>query len=297
MTEIPLLSLDHLFDFLKISTGSSIAVGFRYTVFAGAAWLIAYVLFSRHWMHRKVVPRLPAMSEIRREVLYSALSVMIFGLIGGVTILAARAGWTQLYWNIGKYGWVWFWASIVCAIFLHDAWFYWTHRLMHHRKLFKGLHRIHHLSHNPSPWAAYSFSPGEAVVQAAIFPIAVMVMPMHPFAFMIFMVWQITFNVLGHTGYEFHPKWLMDSWLGKFLNTPTNHAMHHEKLRGNYGLYFNLWDRLMGTNHPDYEQRFREVTTRPKPQRPGNPQASQSPSSMIDRSSACEAPLARAVDK
>ena len=40
--------------------------------------------------------------------------------------------------------------------------------------------------------------------------------------------------------------------------------MHHEKLRGNYGLYFNIWDRLMGTNHADYEARFREVTTRPK---------------------------------
>lgn len=36
------------------------------------------------------------------------------------------------------------------------------------------------------------------------------------------------------------------------------------ELKGNYGLYFNVWDRLMGTNHPDYEARFREVTTRPK---------------------------------
>lgn len=45
-----------------------------------------------------------------------------------------------------------------------------------------------------------------------------------------------------------------------FLNTPTNHAMHHEKLRGNYGLYFNVWDRLLGTNHSDYEKRFCEVT-------------------------------------
>lgn len=46
-------------------------------------------------------------------------------------------------------------------------------------------------------------------------------------------------------------------------NTPTNHVMHHERMRGNYGLYFNIWDRLMGTNHPEYEARFREVTSRP----------------------------------
>ena len=34
-------------------------------------------------------------------------------------------------------------------------------------------------------------------------------------------------------------------------------------MRGNYGLYFNVWDRLMGTNHDAYEARFREVTSRP----------------------------------
>jgi sterol desaturase/sphingolipid hydroxylase (fatty acid hydroxylase superfamily) len=102
----------------------------------------------------------------------------------------------------------------------------------------------------------------EAVMQAAIFPLVVFIMPIHPYAFMIFMVWQITFNVIGHTGYEFYPCWFMNSWFGKFFNTPTNHVQHHEKLRGNYGLYFNLWDRLMGTNHRDYESRFVEVTTR-----------------------------------
>ena len=85
---------------------------------------------------------------------------------------------------------------------------------------------------------------------------------MHPLAFFIFMSWQITFNVVGHAGYEIYPRWLMDTWLGKILNTPTNHAMHHEFMRGNYGLYFNIWDRLMGTNHRDYERRFREVTNR-----------------------------------
>ena len=105
----------------------------------------------------------------------------------------------------------------------------------------------------------------EAVVEAGIFPLAVMVMPIHPAAFGLVMLWQIVFNVAGHTGYEFHPRWLMNTPLRFILNTPTNHVMHHEKMRGNYGLYFNFWDRLMGTNHPDYETRFREVTSRPLP--------------------------------
>ncbi len=102
-------------------------------------------------------------------------------------------------------------------------------------------------------------------MQAAIFPLAVIIMPMHPLAFAVFMGWQITDNVLGHTGYEFHPRWLMRSPLRFVLNTPANHAMHHEKPRGNYGLYCNVWDRLMGTNHADHETRFTEVTSRHSP--------------------------------
>jgi sterol desaturase/sphingolipid hydroxylase (fatty acid hydroxylase superfamily) len=52
----------------------------------------------------------------------------------------------------------------------------------------------------------------------------------------------------------------MRSKLGWVLNSITHHAQHHEKFHANYGLYFNVWDRLMGTNHRDYERRFAEVT-------------------------------------
>lgn len=252
--------------FLELTFGTTAAVAFRYLFFAGIAWLLGYVLFKNRWFHRKVIARLPQSADVRRELGYSLLTLVIFGLIGASTIVASRHGWTQMYWRVEDHGWGWFWGSIVCAIFLHDAYFYWTHRLMHVKRLFPIFHRVHHLSTNPSPWAAYSFAPAEAVVEAGIFPLAVLVMPMHPFAFALFMLWQIVFNVAGHTGYEFHPRWLMNTPLRYFLNTPTNHVMHHEKMRGNYGLYFNIWDRLMGTNHADYEARFREVTSRPKPE-------------------------------
>ena len=252
-------------NFYQLAGGITVDVALRYFFLVGIAWLLAYVLFRRRWFHRKIVASFPKPGEVRREIAYSLLSILIFGLTAAATLSAARYGWTQLYWPIGEYGWGWFLGSIVCAIFLHDTYFYWTHRLMHHPKLFGAFHRVHHLSHNPSPWASYAFAPLEAVVQAGIFPLTAFVLPIHPFAFGLFMLWQIVFNVLGHTGYEFHPHRLMNSWLRRILNTPTNHIMHHEKLRGNYGLYFNIWDRLMGTNHEDYEKRFREVTSRPAP--------------------------------
>ena len=100
-------------------------------------------------------------------------------------------------------------------------------------------------------------------MQAGIGPVIVFTIPVHPAAFGIFMVWQLTFNVLGHCGYELFPRWFLSSPAGWLLNSVTHHALHHEKFRANFSLYFNVWDRLMGTNHPDYERRFERAMTEP----------------------------------
>ena len=249
-------------EFMKSSLLISALTGARYLFFAGLAWLLGYVLFKKLWARRKIIQRDPETAQIWREIQFSALTLLIFGAVGALSYQVIRTGHSQMYFNIGEYGWGWFFASIVLSILLHDTYFYWTHRWMHHRRLFKLFHRVHHQSINPTPWAAYCFSPFEAVVQAGIFPLVAFSIPIHPLAFLTFMIYQITMNVVGHTGYEFYPRSLMDSWLGKIVNTPTNHIMHHEHIRGNFGLYFNCWDRMMGTNHENYENRFREVSAR-----------------------------------
>lgn len=60
---------------------------------------------------------------------------------------------TTFYTNICDYGWWYFICAFPIMIFLHDAYFYWAHRLMHHPKLFKIFHLVHHKSNNQSPWA------------------------------------------------------------------------------------------------------------------------------------------------
>ena len=99
-------------------------------------------------------------------------------------------------------------------------------------------------------------------VQAGIAPLVIFTLPLHPLAFSIFMLWQISFNVLGHCGYELYPRWFLRSPLGRFINTTTHHAQHHETNRANFSLYFNHWDRLLGTNHHRYPERFEQVVGR-----------------------------------
>lgn len=186
----------------------------------------------------------------------------MYGIVGALSVMMIAQRLGRMYYNIGQYGQTWFFVSIALTILLHDAYFYWTHRAMHHPRLFRWFHAVHHQSKNPTPWSTYSFSPLEAVVQAGIFPLTVMLIPIHPMAFLVFMIWQLFWNVVGHAGFEFYPAWWLNSWLGAIFNTPTHHIQHHERMRGNYGLYFNFWDRWMGTNHREYQSRFAEVTER-----------------------------------
>lgn len=249
----------HLRAPFQASLISALTELFWYVLLASTAWLIFYVIFRATFRHRRVVPRDPTARQVCREVAHSIRSIAIFGLVTLAVIVATRAGWTRMYHRFNDYGWTWFVLSIGVMIVMHDTYFYWTHRLMHHRRLYHFFHHTHHLSISPTPWAAYAFSPAEAFVQAGIGPLVVFTIPSHPAAFATFMIWQILFNVLGHCGHEFYPRWFLKTPAAVMLNTVTHHALHHEKFRANFGLYFNVWDRLMGTNHRDYERRFVEA--------------------------------------
>ena len=250
---------DRLFYSLLAIPGETIDRGFWYLVIAGPAWLVLHLLLARWLVRRRISDKPNTFSQMSWEFLYSLRSVAVYGLVGGFMVFVIASGWTQMYFRIEKFGWTWFFASIGVTVLIHDTYFYWTHRLMHHPRLFRVMHHTHHISTNPSPWAAYSFSTWEAFVQAGIAPLVIFTLPIHPLAFSIFMLWQISFNVLGHCGYELFPRWFVRSWLGRILNTATHHAQHHESNRANFSLYFNYWDRLMGTNHQRYEERFAEA--------------------------------------
>lgn len=234
----------------------------RYVVIAGAAFLIFYVLFKRKFLYKRIQSKFPERKKILAEIFYSLITFIVFALFAVLINDLSKRGYTFIYWDIGDYGWMYFFISIPLMLIVHDTYFYWTHRLMHHKKLFNLFHKVHHLSNNPSPWAAFSFHPLEAVIEAGILLVIVFIMPVHPTAIFIFLLIMTIMNVLGHLGYEIYPKGLIKHPLAKWNNTSTHHNMHHRLVKCNYGLYFNFWDRIMGTNHTEYEKSFEEVAAR-----------------------------------
>ncbi len=149
--------------------------------------------------------------------------------------------------------------AVIVSLIVHDTYFYWMHRLLHHPKLFKYTHLVHHKSVNPSPWASYSFHFFEAITEGAILLVIVMIIPMHGISIGLFVLIGFMINVYGHLGYEVTPKWFRNSFLFEISNTSTYHNLHHSKFKGNYSLYFRFWDKVMGTENPDYVKEYDRI--------------------------------------
>lgn len=230
----------------------------RYVVTAALFSLIIWAFWRAHFATRKIQARVAGTKDYAREALASLRTALIFALTGFGMYLAHKAGWLRIYGDFSVRGPIYFAVTLLAMIVAQDAYFYWTHRLMHYRRLFRTFHWTHHKSKTPTPWTAYAFDAPEAMVHVAFVPIWVAIVPMHDMAIYAFVTWQIVRNVMGHAGVEMFPVSGKPSRLFGWFNATTHHDLHHQDGRSNYGLYFTWWDRLMGTENAEYQARVAE---------------------------------------
>ena len=234
----------------------------RYVIGATAVHLAVNLTLATGRARRIRRGSRPDAAQIRAEIADSLRTALIFSLVGLTTATGAAAGVLQVYMDLSERGWPWIAISTLLLIVLHDGWFYWAHRIMHHPRLFRRFHRTHHRSHNPTAFAAYRFDVSEALVQAAYLPVVALVLPVHPLAIFLFTTHMILRNAIGHSGVELFPARSDGRPLLPWLTTVTHHDLHHQDGRWNLGLYFTWWDRLCGTEHPDYAARFAAAVRR-----------------------------------
>jgi Delta7-sterol 5-desaturase len=261
---------------IDVALGAFVLNLLRYVVFALPAFVFFHRRTPRRFLSRRLGPGPVSEKQARREIFYSLGSLAIFGLVGVWMYALAEAGLSRFY-SDDRYGPVWFVLSIPVMLLVHDTYFYWTHRFMHWKPIFKYVHKVHHLSHDPSPLAAYAFHPLEAVIEAGIGPLILLTLPVHRGAFLIFLTIQLFINVIGHLGFELYPRGFLRSSVGRWFNTTTHHHQHHQRMKWNFGLYFNVWDRLLGTNHPQYESTFEAITAPTTPESPAGEAAGSAP--------------------
>ncbi|MFZ1744027.1 MAG: sterol desaturase family protein [Pontixanthobacter sp.] len=248
----------------KVSDHMMGAMYFDLSRYLIAAGVLAALLFAfKGWADRRRIQNRKAKREdFQREVLSSIRTVFFFGLTTISTLVLREMGVIEL--KLETFTLAMLLLQTAVMIVFHDAYFYWMHRALHHRRLYRVTHLHHHKSRTPTPWAAYSFSIWEAITEAAFVPLfllatSLMGIAYIGFAVFLFLWFMIIRNVMGHAGVELLPAgWVDNKWVG-WINTTTHHDLHHSEFRHNFGLYFTWWDRLMGTEHPQYKERFRSV--------------------------------------
>jgi len=187
--------------------------------------------------------------QIRSEIAWSLLSAAIYGLPAGVVAWGWQArGWTRIYADLHAHPLWYLPLSVLLYLFVHDTWFYWTHRLMHRPRWFRLAHAVHHASRPPTAWAAMSFHPIEALSGAVVIPVLVFLVPIHAAMLGVVLTVMTIMGVTNHMGWEMFPRALVHSRAGQWLITASHHHRHHEHYQCNYGLYFRFWDRLCGTD-------------------------------------------------
>jgi sterol desaturase/sphingolipid hydroxylase (fatty acid hydroxylase superfamily) len=134
----------------------------------------------------------------------------------------------------------WFVAWFFVIPFWREFHFYWVHRLIHWKPLYKHVHYLHHKNSNPNAWSGMAMHPVETIIYLSVCCIH-WIVPSHPIHFLFDLQHAALGPANGHHGYE-----------GPIVNgkLPTGsyfHYLHHRYFECNYGESTVPLDRWFGT--------------------------------------------------
>lgn len=231
----------------------------RYFLFTGIFFSVFYYFFKTKFEVAKIQDKKATKKDFYREIFNSLKSNLVLTFFGILVFFTPLRDYTLVYTSAFTYPLIWIPVSLLLSLLVHDTYFYWMHRILHHKALFRFTHLVHHKSINPSPFTSYSFHFLEAITEGLVLFIIVFSFPIHPIALISFGLLGFTMNVYGHLGYEIMPKSFRKSFLFEIINSSVYHNLHHKKFQGNYSLYFRFWDKLMQTENPDYELEYDRI--------------------------------------
>lgn len=180
---------------------------------------------------------------------------MFHTLLYGVPVFTAFEAIT--YWGFANgflgYGsnasggvgfWLWSALLFLLAPVIHALHFYFGHRLMHTKHLYRRFHALHHRNVDIGPWSGLSMHPVEHVVYFSTVAVQ-WLLAIHPLNALFQIQLAVFYAAFGHTGFE-------KLMLGKNLGIDGGshfHYLHHKHFECNYGGSLVPLDRLFGTFH------------------------------------------------
>jgi 4-alpha-methyl-delta7-sterol-4alpha-methyl oxidase len=134
--------------------------------------------------------------------------------------------------------------SIVFFIYLDDFLYYWMHRAMHSRWLYKNIHGWHHRIVTPWALTGHYMHPLEYGTTGAVALLGPLLLGSHVVVVWLWFCVRQWEAAEGHCGYEFPwtPTHLLPGNDGAL-----HHDVHHARVRGNYAGFLTIWDGVFGT--------------------------------------------------
>jgi alkylglycerol monooxygenase len=179
-----------------------------------------------------------------------ALGYLVTKLIAAKVLLLPAYLWVHEHWAIFEVdpkNPLWWIAVYLMADFMA----YWVHRAEHRVAVLWANHMVHHSSEEFTFTTAIRMPVGDALYK----PLVLFWVPLigiHPAMFAVIGALILALGQLQHT--ELVGRLGV---LDKFMNTPSNHRVHHGSngvyLDKNFGATTVIWDRLFGTYQPELD--------------------------------------------
>ena len=149
--------------------------------------------------------------------------------------------------------------------YFQDVYFYFGHRLMHSKRIYKYFHKMHHYYKSPNFWCCYYEHPIDHIL---VWVLPYLIIP-YLLNINFYIYWFVVFittllSIEGHSGNDHSFKyWYIEyifgiktdifshNWL---YNHSYHHDTHHLKTNCNYGLYTTLLDRVFGTLYINHDK-------------------------------------------
>ena len=231
----------------------ALTVAAIYAILASTYLLSCLVVgrLNRRIASAKIQSRATPAAQIRRDRTQSLLSLIaIAAMFGTGHFLHAEFGWGLRPLD-GIAGAA---LSFVLSLVVFDTLFYWFHRLIHTRRLYRSVHRWHHMTVTPVVWSNNSDRLIDNLFLQSYWLVAHFLVPAAPAVLLAHKIYDQITGVVGHSGWEHGGIWCRPP---SPLVGVTHHDQHHRYFRCNYATHFTWWDRAMGTLHPDHDGELR----------------------------------------
>ena len=222
-------------------------------IMSGVLFYILYFLFLL-WYYNASFP-----INSKNPVRYFELKNTLVSIVLYICIIFWLFYLVERWYIVFNYSIWWYLIPYTIGlIFYHDAFFYFSHRCMHHPVLYWYGHAEHHKSHTPNYMSWYSFGILEAFIYV-ITVIPIFFIPLNLFA----LLWAVFANdfvtIIGHSWKEIFPKKYKNTRFYKCIVNATFHDIHHTHNNWNYAAYFLFWDKLFWTYSPSYDEVFTHI--------------------------------------